>query len=279
MKKFKVIGVLMFVAYLIFAQSCLKMRITDKDAKQKFQTAGVQLSFNNYIENDYKIHYAISGNKNASTILFIHGSPGAWNAYEKYLLDSNLLKKYNLISIDRIGFGYSNFNHPQNLKVQSNVVSNFINAIKNNKPIYLVGHSYGGPLVASIAAQNKNVNAILILAGAVCLDAENPEKWRKIFINNPLQYLVPGALSPSNYELWWLKKDLVELNKNVNKITCKTIVIHGDKDQLVPFENLSYIVKNFTSVDTLKAISLKDENHFIPWTNFELVKKELILLE
>jgi hypothetical protein len=40
--------------------------------------------------------------------------------------------------------------------------------------------------VASLAIENKKINAILILAGAVSLDLENPEKWRKIFINNPL---------------------------------------------------------------------------------------------
>lgn len=279
MKKWKIISLTIFISYLVFAQSCLKMRVKDSEAKNKFETKGVKLTFKDFLKDDLKIHYAQTGIENASTILFIHGSPGAWNAYENYLLDSALLKKYRLISVDRTGFGHSNFNEPQTLKTQTTVLNSFINYIDNNKPIYLVGHSYGGPLVASLAIENKKINAILILAGAVSLDLENPEKWRKIFINNPLKYIVPGALNPSNHELWWLKNDLVYLDKNLSKITCKTIVIHGDKDKLVSYGNLKFMKENITKADTLIAITLKDTDHFIPWINFELVKNELIILE
>ena len=279
MKKWKVICFTIFIIYLVFAQSCLKMRIKDSEAKNKFGTKGVNLIFKDYFKGDLKIHYAQTGIENGSTILFIHGSPGAWDAYKNYLMDSALLKKYRLISIDRTGFGHSNFNKPQTLKTQTTVLNSFINSIDNNKPIYLVGHSYGGPLVASLAVENKKINAILILAGAVSLDLENPEKWRKIFIKNPLQFIVPGALNPSNHELWWLKNDLIDLDKNLTKITCKTIAIHGDKDKLVNYGNLKFMKENITNADTLKAITLKDTDHFIPWTNFELVKKELLILE
>jgi hypothetical protein len=37
--------------------------------------------------------------------------------------------------------------------------------------------------------------------------------------------------------------------------------------------------ENITKADTLIAITLKDTDHFIPWTNFELVKNELVILE
>ncbi len=279
MKKWKIISLSIFISYLVFAQSCLKMRVKDSEAKNKFETKGVKLTFKDFLKDDLKIHYAQTGIENASTILFIHGSPGAWDAFENYLLDSALLKKYRLISVDRTGFGHSNFNEPQTLKTQTTVLNSFINSIDNNKPIYLVGHSYGGPLVASLAIENKKINAILILAGAVSLDLESPEKWRKIFINNPLKYIVPGALNPSNHELWWLKNDLVYLDKNLSKITCKTIVIHGDKDKLVSYGNLKFMMENITKADTLIAITLKDTDHFIPWTNFELVKNELVILE
>ena len=188
-------------------------------------------------------------------------------------------KKYRLISIDRMGFGYSHFNQAQNLQSHSDIINKFLKNIDNNKPVYVIGHSYGGSVVANMAADNARINGIVIIAGALSATLEEPEKWRKIFINNPLEYLVPGALNPSNKELWWLKDDLKVLDKKLNQIHCKVVVIHGTKDQLVPYENTLFMKNNLTAADTIKIVSITDENHFIPWNNFELVKKELMHLE
>lgn len=279
MKKTKVIGFGIFISYLLFAQSCLRMRTSDSDARKIFKTAGVALLIDNLTDSTNTLHFAQTGNDSLPTLLFVHGSPGSWNAYEKYLLDTDLRKKYRLISIDRMGFGYSHFNKAQNLQSHSDMINKLIKHIENHKPIYVIGHSYGGPVVANMAVDNARINGIVIIAGALSASLEEPEKWRKIFINNPLEYLVPGALNPSNKELWWLKDDLKVLDKKLNQIHCKVLVIHGTKDQLVPYANTIFIKNNMTAADTLRVVSIRDENHFIPWNNFELVKKELMQLE
>lgn len=279
MKNRKVISFAIFISYLLFAQSCLRMRTSDSEARKIFKTAGVALLINDFNDSTNTLHFAQTGNDSLPTLLFVHGSPGSWNAYEKYLLDTDLRKKYRLISIDRMGFGYSHFNKAQNLQSHSDMINKFVKSIDNHKPIYAIGHSYGGPVVANMAADNTRINGIIIIAGALSASLEEPEKWRKIFINNPLEYLVPGALNPSNKELWWLKDDLKVLDKKLNQIHCKVVVIHGTKDQLVPYENTLFMKNNMTATDTLRVISITDENHFIPWNNFELVKKELMHLE
>ncbi|MES2727551.1 MAG: alpha/beta fold hydrolase [Bacteroidota bacterium] len=279
MKNWKVISLGIFIAYLLFAQSCLRMRTSDSEAIKIFKTAGVAIILNNFIDSTNALHFAKTGNDSLPTLLFVHGSPGSWNAYEKYLLDIDLCKKYRLISIDRMGFGYSHFNQAQNLQSHSDIINKLLKSIDNNKPVYVIGHSYGGPVVANMAADNARINGIVIIAGALSATLEEPEKWRKIFINNPLECLVPGALNPSNKELYWLKDDLKVLDKKLNQINCKVVVIHGTKDQLVPYENTLFMKNNLTAADTIKIVSITDENHFIPWNNFELVKKELMFLE
>jgi hypothetical protein len=57
----------------------------------------------------------------------------------------------------------------------------------------------------------------------------------------PLRYLVPGALRPSNDELWWLK-NLFSLAPELKKIT-SAVIIHGTKDALVPFSNVAFMKK------------------------------------
>ena len=52
----------------------------------------------------------------------------------------------------------------------------------------------------------------------------------------PLEYIVPGAMRPSNRELWYLKTDLVKLKEDFPKINIPVYIVHGDKDNMVPLE-------------------------------------------
>lgn len=278
--KMKTIFFLLAICYLIFCQSCMKMRMTSKETKTFFTQ-----SKTNYVDSSkeiegYTIHYIETGNKNASTLFFVHGSPGSWDAYKDYLKDSLLLSKFRMIAVDRIGFGYSNFGKAENLKTQSNIIEKFSKQIANGKPIYLIGHSLGGPTIVEMAAEKPNDYAtLIIIAGSIDPKAETPENWRAIIKVKPIRYIIPGALRPANDELWWLKSDLYDLKPKLQNITSKVIIIHGTKDQLVPYSNVAFMSREFVNAKSLDIISIKDANHFIPWTHFKEIRDLLYKLE
>src|SRR6476620_10811132 len=107
--KVKTIFFLLLLSYLICAQSCMKMRMTSKETKTFFTEAKTDYIDSSREINGFTIHYIETGKKDATTLFFVHGSPGSWDAYKDYLKDSLLLSKYRMIAIDRIGFGHSNF--------------------------------------------------------------------------------------------------------------------------------------------------------------------------
>ena len=97
-----------------------------------------------------------------------------------------------------------------------------------------------------------------------------------ILISKPLRYLIPGALRPSNDELWWLKQDLVEMKPNLKKITCAVTIIHGTKDPLVPYSNMAFMKKAFVHAKSIDVIAIENANHFIPWEHFDIIKNALL---
>ena len=278
-KKYYVLSFL-FILFLIFSQSCMMMRMNPKKTKAFFEASNLSYIDSIITIDNYDIHYIETGQKDKPTLFFVHGSPGSWDAYKNYLKDSLLLKKHRMIAIDRPGFGYSNFGEPQNLGTQAEIISKFINALKINSKIILVGHSMGGPVIVKMATLSTDkYDELFILAGAIDPNAEKPEVWRKIIMTKPLRYLIPGALRPSNDELWWLKQDLIVMKSDLKNIKNKVMIIHGTKDPLVPYSNMAFMQKNFVNAKSIDTLSIKGANHFIPWEHFETIRQALLSIK
>ncbi len=273
-RSFMILGIILLL-WLVVAQSCMKMRISDKKAKLEFTEAGIELQTTVKKSNGFPLHYAQTGNDSLPTLLFVHGTPGSWDAFKNYLKNKELLQHYRIISIDRPGFGYSDFGNAMNLTEQTNIIAAWMDSINNNKPTIIIGHSLGGPMAIKLAAARPHyTKAIVLLAGSQDPAAEKPEKWRPVLFKTPLNYLIPGALRPSNEELWYLKKDLKEMIPDFEKITCPVYILHGKKDMLVPYSNVAYTEKMLTKTDSVFVTTFEKENHFIVWTR----EKEIVEL-
>lgn len=267
----------LLVIWLVLAQGCMTFREADKEMVRRFQQKGVQLHTSTQRVEGRNIHYAATGNDSLPTIVFIHGTPGSWDAFAGYMQDSLLLTHYHMISIDRPGFGYSDFGKPEHLIRQSELISPVLEKLDNGRPMYLAGHSLGGPLIIQLAADNPLlIQALVMISGSVDPAEEKPEKWRPWLFNTPLNLLVPGAFRPSNKELWYLKKDLVQLQPEFARINCPVFFIHGAADTWVPLGNIAYAKKLLVNARHIDELIIPGANHFIPWTKFTQIRDVLL---
>lgn len=242
---------------------CFTFRRADRVMIKRFDKGGIVLDTATMRINDRALHYVSVGADTLPTVVFVHGSPGGWKEFERYLKDTTLSARFRLISIDRPGFGYSNYGKALNLQQQADQIRTLLFALQNGKPLYLVGHSLGGPLVALLAADNPRlVSSIVIMAGALDPALEAKEKWRRTFMKPPFRYLLPGAARQSNVELWYLKKDLVALQEKLPHITCPVHVMHAENDILVDIKNADYIKRTFTGATVSEHIYDRG-NHLI----------------
>lgn len=271
--------VIILIVWVILAPGCMTFRETDSEMKKDFEEHGVKLTTVSEKIDGRTMHYAKTGKDDLPTIYFIHGTPGSWDAFAGYLRDKDLLQHYRLISIDRPGFGYSDYGDAVHLQRQSELISPLFYKLANGKASYIVGHSLGGPMIIKLAADNPNYfSTLVILAGSTDPAEEKPERWRPWLFKTPLNWVVPGAMRPSNEELWYLKKDLVSLKEDFKKINCAVIILHGDKDELVPVGNVEYTKKMLTNASSISVTIFPGENHFIPWARFNEIKEVLMQL-
>jgi pimeloyl-ACP methyl ester carboxylesterase len=282
MKWLKRIGwIILFIllGWLIFAQFGLKLRVPDATAKKRFSEKGVVLTTAFHKVNGFDLHYARTGADTLPTLLFIHGSAGSWSKFDRYLRDTDLLKKFRMVSVDRPGFGYSHFGKARKLADQSAMISDLVKALQNGKPVFAIGRSYGGTLAAKLAIDNPGMfTGLVLIAAALDPAAEKPEKWRPVMYRTPLRYMMPGAWRISNEELWHLKTELKEMAAGLKNIEARVCIIHGDNDGLVPVSNVEFAKKMLSKASEVSITIIPGANHFVSDHHYELVKNSLLEL-
>ncbi|PJZ57893.1 alpha/beta fold hydrolase [Leptospira barantonii] len=263
-----------------------------EDLKKKSEESLVELKESGaeykelFLESKGKNIYAVASgceSEKENILIFIHGSPGGWQNYAWYLENKKLTEKYCILSLDRPGFGKSDPNEvvadvEKQAVILNDAIGKFSNSIRKNETlkITLVGHSYGGPIAARIASISENKIHVLVLLAAPLSSQEEEIQWyNKIADWNWVKGMLPQEIRNSNDEMLPLKPQLFSLEPFWKKISCKTILIHGKEDSLVPFQNLEYF-QNQLPKSQLLTITLDEENHFIPWTQKNLLEKTFL---
>lgn len=267
----------LFILWIIAAPGCMTFQITDSKAKEDFRKKGLILKTGNLQIGKRDIYYTSVGNDSLPTLFFIHGSPGTWSAFSEYMEDPEMLYHFRMIAFDRPGFGYSKKGGALNLADQSALLLPVIMHFKNGQPVYLAGHSLGAPLALKMAADKPGYfSAIGLISTPVDPALEDKESWRRFMNHAPLKYLLPGAFRPSNTELVYFKKDIIELSKELDKVNCKVMLIHGAEDQWVPVGNIDFAIKKLTHAAKIDTVIIQGANHFVPFTKKKEVKAALI---
>ncbi|WP_276501085.1 alpha/beta fold hydrolase [Terrimonas pollutisoli] len=269
MRKILLYTLLILCLWIVLAQCVVfKFRWSDSKAHKLFAARQVPLDIHDTIIDKRHLHYAISGSDSLPSLIFLHGSPGSSMNYAEYMWDPDLQKKFRLVSIDRPGFGFSDFGQPLHLQDQCKLILPLLQSLKTKQPMYVCGHSLGAPIAIQLAASDPNLfETIIIASGSIDAKQEKKETWRKIMNVRPLYWLFPGALGPSNTELIYLKTDLLPLQQEFKKVTCKVHFIHGDKDKWVPIQNIAYGTAMLINAEKITIDTIAGAQHLIPWKN------------
>lgn len=264
--------------FSVFLHSCMTFRMSPKEIDEYFITKNISATQHSYRVDGREIHYVKAGDDTKPLILFVHGSPGSLSAFIHFLADTTLLRDALLITTDRPGFGYSNFgNGVASLEKQAEMLKPILEKFKRNKPVILVGHSLGGPLIARMSIDFPElVDGLVMVAGSIDPELEPNETWFRAPLATPfLSWLLPRSLRASNEEIYHLKPELEKMVPLWTHIKCPVIVIQGKKDSLVPAENADFARKMLVNAP-VHFVYKEDMDHFVPWSNPELIQQAIL---
>jgi len=211
--------------------------------------------------------------RKARPLVFVHGTPGEAEHWLRYLKDPELAARFNLIAYDRPGFGCSAAGF-HNLDTQVEALGAILN--QQEQAAIVVGHSLGGAIVLGAAARYpEKVHSVIALAPSADTTSGYVLRVNRILRYTGLGWLLFPPWRVSHLEVLATYPFLRELQPELAKITAPVTIVQGAKDRLVPATSVPYLKKNLTATKP-KAIVLEKEGHFIPWKQFDLVKKILL---
>ena len=273
----KIVGVIVFVLFIILliAAHVFLSPKSDKTALEELTTDNLQpkIIHSNYKGFEYRV---VSMQKEIDTTLFtlvfVHGSPGGFLDYKMYLKDSILNAKANIISYDRVGYGteYTG-NVKGSIDFEIGVLHDIIKDTPTKK-IVLIGYSYGGPIVL---ASSKKYKYKVSLASAVDADLERIFWGLKVYDWKLTRWLLPKKVQAAAKEKYSHLTDLPNYENLWNSSQSPIVNIHGDKDWIVPYQN-SIFLQNKIDTDKFKMVTIKDGGHELIWSDFELIKSEIL---
>ncbi len=275
--KWLLVPIVIFCSALVM-DSCLQFRMSTAEINTYFKDKQNKATLKQYEIGKRTLNYLITENNNKPLVIFVHGSPGSLSAFIDFMADTVLLNKAQLISVDRPGFGASDFGYAvPSLDEQAKLLKPVLEVNKKNRPVILVGHSLGGPLIAKMAIDYPElVDGLIFVAASVDPDLEPNETWFRAPLATPfLKWILPRSFRASNDEIYKLKPELEQLVPEWSEIKVPAIVIQGTKDSFVPAANADF-AKRMLIHSSAQVQIIEGVDHFIPWNHPEIIRNAIL---
>ncbi len=189
---------------------------------------------------DHEVMYTDKGE--GEVIVFLHG----WGCSKEIFEDlaSRYSDKYRVITIDLPGFGESE--EPKK-NVDSgfyvNVLQDLLSSINVSKPI-LVGHSFGGK-ISMLYASLYDVSKLILIDSSGIKPNRGITYYIRISVYKALKKLgIKLNLGSSDYKnASYIMKGILskvvneDIQDEIEKITCETLIIWGENDTTTPIED------------------------------------------
>jgi pimeloyl-ACP methyl ester carboxylesterase len=255
----------------------LELRMSDEEIVQAMRSTGYSPQVYYKKIHGRTIRYIKAGNDSLPKLICLHGSPSSLSAWRALFADSNFLKHYQVIAIDRPGYGYSGFGNIElNLQRQVQLLQPIIDSITYNNTAILLGASYGGPVATQLAANLPGRFCQLVLLSSSLQPGKEKTYWFSHVMAFPLvKYLFPATFRMSSQEKLSHAAQLKTLS-GWEKVFCKVMITHGDEDNLVYYDNAVYAKNKLLNAAEIKLVTMNGKGHAVIFSDPGFIRQILL---
>ena len=277
-------SVLIFLLFLFFVIVLITRVEAFTKPYEPSSLPSIQFKHTNAPSSTLGLHYAHSGNVNKPGLLFIHGTPGSWDAFKVYLENTQLQKDFFMVSVDRLGWGKSLMSLDKingDFTPQAHSINTVLTQYPSKKWT-LIGHSLGASIAPKVALISPHkIEGLLLLAGSLSPKLGKPRWYNIVAKTWFISRLIGQDMRNSNREIAGLSKQLEIMNQEIrmHNLKANVVIMQGGKDKLVSPKNLSYAAREWANkTQSMELIELENEGHFLPWKQTPLIIEVLYKL-
>jgi pimeloyl-ACP methyl ester carboxylesterase len=279
---------LLSVLLMLSLTSCFAPKELIKESELFRQTIinNEEISRHYFEANGDRLFYAAAGDQLKPALVIIHGTPGSWRQFARYMLNEKLRERFYVIVVDRPGWGRSVAGDTQEIisyQRHATIFSAFSVALKSTsqqQPVILMGHSLGSSIAPRVAMDYPSaIDGLLLLAGTLSPELSGLRWYNQAARLPIIAWLIGNDLEKSNLEILALRGEIEAMAPLWSSVKIPTIVVQGMNDVYVYPENADFAEKNFDPKLT-EVIRLEHEGHLFPLTRREdVVAWSLCLLD
>jgi pimeloyl-ACP methyl ester carboxylesterase len=226
-----------------------------------------------------RIRYLTIGADSLPPVLLLHGSPGSWSVFRSHFFDSSIYNHAHLIALDRPGYGYSNFGRSYiSVTAEAAFLQGFLDdVVRPDKPLVIVGSSYGGPVGVKLAMQNAHrLRALMLVSASVAPGQEKTYGITPIIDVQPIRRFIPYLLRMPNDEKLAHRESLRAIANGWDAIRSPVYILHGKADKLVYYPNAEYAREKLVNAP-VTFVPFEKLGHVINWKHGDTVRHYLKL--
>jgi pimeloyl-ACP methyl ester carboxylesterase len=263
----------------------IDFRQTDQDLADEFSGQRIRPTVHRYHVKDgnrertirFMETPALVGDSALPVVLFVHGAPSSLSFFNAFFKDTALLNRAQLVSVDRPGYGYSDFGCVERSIVkQAEFLQPLIDRYKKAPYLMIVGSSYGGSVTARLAMNNPGaVDHVVFVSSALGPGLERTYGISYLIDSPLLHWGIPPLLRLANDEKLSHRQALEAILPDWPKIRAGITMLHGKRDELVYPTNVTFAQHHLINAQ-MRQFLLPENRHDIVINKREYISEILL---
>ena len=208
-------------------------------------------------------------------IVFVHGTPGSFTTFMHYMNDSLMQEHFHMISVTRPGWVERNAEKVPSLDEQAAALEPLLRMDRSGKGTILMGHSYGGPVIAKTAMEySELVSGLVFVATTGDPELSGPRWYNRLAVVIP-RFILGSGLKGANAEIMPLRPQLESILSGWEELEMPVLIVQGDRDRLVNPRNAEFMQRMLVNAE-VTYMWREGQGHFVLWEEAELIVDAII---